>query len=86
MNIAEMAITVGLVTEFIKKAVFSIFHIDIAKRAAVILSILVSAGVVFYSAIQSVTPITFALIPIFIQVAIAANAGFALLKVRNTNA
>ena len=82
MNIAEMIVSVGLVTEFIKKAVRAVLKIDIAGKGAVILSIIVSIGVVFVAAINTATPFTFALIPILIQVAIGANAGFALLKVR----
>jgi hypothetical protein len=79
MNIAEMIVSVGLVTEFFKRAFKSVFRIDIGGKAAVILSIIVSIGVVFVYAVNTATPFTFALIPILIQVAIGANAGYALL-------
>jgi len=82
MDIAALVVQVGLVTEFIKKAVNCVFKIDIHGAGAVILSILVSAGVVFVAAIKTDTAFTFALVTTFIQVAIYANAGFALLKSR----
>ena len=78
MSIPEMVVSVGLVTEFIKRAALATFKIVIKGSGAVILSVLVSIGVVFVFAINTATPITFSLIPILIQVAIYANAGYAI--------
>ncbi len=80
MNIAELIIEVGLVTEFLKKALDKI-KVHVEGKASVILSIVVSLGVVLVAAIKTDTPIGFGLVPVLIQVAIGANAGFALLKV-----
>lgn len=84
MSIPEMVVSVGLVTEFLKRAALATFKIVITGRAAVILSIIVSVGVVFVYAINTATPISLALIPILIQVAIYANAGYAIVTKKSS--
>lgn len=79
MNVAEMIVTVGLATEFLKRAAAKA-NLVIKGAAAVVLSIVVSGAVVAYFAIQAGEPFTFQLIVYWLQVAVGANAGYALVE------
>ena len=79
-SIAEMVITVGLVTQFLKTALAKV-NVVVEKTAAVVLSVVVSCGVVAYYWILSGDAFNIGLIALVIQVAIGANAGYGLLKV-----
>jgi hypothetical protein len=78
MNIPEMlAITVA-VTEFFKKAAFSLFKVEIKARAAVVLAVLTSLGVVIYKAVETGTAVNLALVPLAIQVIIGSTIGYSI--------
>ena len=79
-GIAELIAAALLVTQFVKKALVAL-KVDLKGTAAIVLSVVASIAVVAYFAISTGTPFSFALIPIVIQVAIGANAGYSLLKV-----
>lgn len=80
MNVPELILTVGLVTQFLKKALGKL-KIEVQGTGAVVLSVLVSIGVVLFQVVQTDAVIGFALLPVLIQVVIGANAGYSLLKV-----
>jgi len=79
-EIATLVAAVLVVTQFIKTALAKI-NVTIGGAYAVVLSVVASIGVVVYYAVTTGTPFTFGLITIVIQVAIAANAGYSLIKV-----
>ena len=79
-EIASLVAAVLVVTQFVKTALAKI-NVTIGGAYAVVLSVVASIGVVAYFAITTGTPFTFGLIPLVIQVAIAANAGYSLIKV-----
>lgn len=78
MNIGELIATVVVVTEFIKKAAKSSFGIEIKGKAAVVLAVLVSIGVVFVKAVLTDTPVGLALLPALIQVVLASTMGYSI--------
>jgi hypothetical protein len=82
MDIAKMILEVAAVTQFIKNALAKLnINWKIQGAAAVVLSVLVSIGVVLTHWLQSGEPFNFALVITIIKVAIGANAGYSLLKV-----
>jgi len=77
----DIVILIGIVvavTELIKKGFTKYLKIDIKGKTAVILAGLVSVGVVFIESLKSDIPITFALLPILIQVIIGATIGYSI--------
>jgi hypothetical protein len=80
MDVPTLIIAVGLVTQFLKKALEKI-HVTVQGKGAVVLSVLVSIGVVLVEVIKTDAALSFALIPVLVQVIIGANAGYGLLKV-----
>lgn len=76
MDIAGMIAIVLTGTQFIKETL-SKLHIVIGGIAAIVLSVLVSAAVVFYFNIGQ--PFSSKLIYDFIQVVVAANMGYKIL-------
>ena len=80
MNIAELIVAVGLVTQFAKKALLKL-KVNVEGKAAIVLSVVVSIGVVLVEAIKTDAAIGFALIPVLIQVIVGSNMGYSLLKV-----
>lgn len=80
MDIAVLIVMVGIVTQFLKKALSKI-KINVEGKAAIVLSVLVSVGVVLVEAIKLDMPLSFALVPLLLQVIIGANMGYSLLKV-----
>lgn len=79
MDIVALIAIVGIVTQFLKKAL-SKFKINIEGTGAVVLSVVVSVGVVLVEAIKLDMPLGLALVPVLIQVIVGANMGYSLLK------
>ncbi|MBE3120027.1 MAG: hypothetical protein IMZ50_14890 [Candidatus Atribacteria bacterium] len=80
MDIVALIAIVGVVTQFLKKALSKV-KINIEGKAAIVLSVLVSVGVVLVESIKFDMPLTFALVPVLVQVIVGANMGYSLLKV-----
>jgi hypothetical protein len=80
MNVAALIVVVGLVTQFAKKLLGKI-NLKIEGTAAVVLSVVVSIGVVLVEAVKLDVPIGIALVPVLIQVIVGSNMGYSLLKV-----
>jgi hypothetical protein len=80
MNIATMIATTLAVTQFLKNALAKV-NVVVEKTMAVILSVVVSVGVVLYFYVSTGRPITAQIVIDVIQVAIGANAGYSLIKV-----
>jgi hypothetical protein len=78
MNISLLIVTVGIATEFIKKALLKI-KIEIKGVSAVILAILVSAVVVILEVFKVGGQFTFQTIWVFIQVVIGSTVGYSIL-------
>jgi len=79
-NVAELIAVTVAVTQFIKKALGTL-KVNIEGTGAIILSCVSSLAVVLYFVITTGSPLDFSLIPLVLQVAIGANAGYSLLKV-----
>ncbi|MCJ7487210.1 MAG: hypothetical protein MUQ25_13755 [Candidatus Aminicenantes bacterium] len=80
MDVLTLIGVTGFVTQFFKKAL-SRFKLVIEGTAAVVLSVVVSVGVVLVEAIKLDMPLSLALIPVLVQVIVGANMGYSLLKV-----
>ena len=81
MDVPMLMGLVVLVTQFVKKAVKSVFKVELGGKAAIVVSVLVSIGVVFVKAIETDTTLGLGLIPVLIQVIIGSNMGYSLIKV-----
>jgi len=77
MDVVALVALVMTVTEVIKNLPF------FSKLSPVIWSIIVSAGVVAYKALETQHPFDVALLGIFITVVITANGGHKLIKAAN---
>jgi hypothetical protein len=83
----DVAILIGIVmavTELIKKGLLKYLHIDIKGKVAVVLAVITSVGVVFVQALKGDVPITFALLPVLIQVVIGSTIGYAIVTKKST--
>lgn len=81
MDVATLLVVVMAVTQFVKKAVKSVFKVELGGKAAIIVSVLVSVGAVFVKAVESDTALGLGLVPVLIQVIIGSNMGYSLIKV-----
>ncbi len=81
MDVSNLIIVVLAVTQFIKTAALRAFKVEIGGKAAVVVSALAAAGVVFYKAIETNAVLGLGLVPVLIQVIIGANMGYSLIKV-----
>lgn len=78
MNVPELLAVVVAATEFFKKAITKVFRVEMKGKAAVILAVLVSVGVVFVKAILGDVPLTLALVPTLVQVIIGSTMGYSI--------
>jgi len=83
MSIPEMIAYVLAGTQFLKTALGKVpFNLKLEKTAAVVLSVIVAVGIVFYKYQEA--GLGFALVPMFtdfVQVVIGANMSYGLIKV-----
>lgn len=80
MTIPELVASVLVATQFLKNLLNKI-GVNVQGTVAVILSALCSIGVVVFSYIQSSKPFDVGMIILIVQVVIASNAGYSLIKV-----
>lgn len=80
MDILAMVAVVGAVTQLLKEWLRDNLKLNVVKGWAVLLAVIVSAGVTIVYAIKLNHPIDLALLWIFIQVALYAIGGKKLLK------
>jgi ABC-type Mn2+/Zn2+ transport system permease subunit len=80
MTVAELAASTLVVTQFLKNFLDKL-KIKVEGVGAVILSVLVSIGVVLFSYVQNGQALNFGMIVLIVQVIIASNAGYSLIKV-----
>lgn len=83
----DVPILIGMVmaiTELIKKGLLKYLHIEVKAKAAVVLAVLVSIGVVFVQALKGDITITLALVPTLIQVILGSTIGYAIVTKKST--
>jgi hypothetical protein len=78
MNIPNLIAITAVVTEFIKKALLKI-KVEIKGPAAVVLAIIVSAGVVIVETFKTGGALGIGTAWIFIQVVIGSTIGYAIM-------
>lgn len=83
MNIAELIALTAVVTELVKKALLRI-RIEVKGKLAVLLAVLVSAGVVFFDAVKNGTELSFQSFLIFIQVAFGSTLGYSIVTKKSS--
>ncbi len=79
MDVVTMTAAVAVVTEFLKKALAKV-NVTLKGAAAVVLSVVVTIGVVMFYAIQTGAAWNFQLVVYVLEVAIAANMGYQFLE------
>lgn len=84
MDVVTLIGIVMGVTELIKKSFTKLFKITINGKAAVILAVIVSIGVVVVKAVQLDVTIGLALIPTLIQVILGATIGYSIATKKST--
>jgi hypothetical protein len=77
MDIAKLIASVAVVTEIIKKLLLKI-HIELKGQAAVVLAVIVSAGVVVVESLMIGQPLGLSTIVVFIKVVLGATIGYAI--------
>jgi len=77
MDIAKLIASVAVVTEIIKKLLLKI-HIELKGQAAIVLAVIVSAGVVVVESLMIGQPLGLPTIVVFIKVVLGATVGYAI--------
>lgn len=80
MDIIKMIAATVVATQFIKKVIEGLIGYPVQKPFAIAIASLTALGVVLVEHSTSSTPITFASVPILIQVVIGALSGHMLIK------
>lgn len=78
MDIPKLIGIVAVVTETIKKLLLKYVHVDLKGQAAVVLAIIVSAGVVVFESLKTGQALGIPTFWVFLQVVIGATIGYAI--------
>ena len=81
MDVLELIGFCMVITQFVKKTALVVFRVKLEGRAAIIVSVLVSAALVVFAALEMGLPIGFGLVMPFIKIAIGSNMSYSLIKV-----
>jgi hypothetical protein len=77
MDIAKLIASVAVVTEILKKLLLKI-HVELKGQAAVVLAVIVSAGVVVVESLMTGQSIGLSTLVVFIKVVLGATIGYAI--------
>lgn len=77
MDIAKLIASVAVVTEILKKLLLQI-HVELKGQAAVVLAVIVSAGVVVVESLMTGQSIGLSTLVVFIKVVLGATIGYAI--------
>jgi len=81
MDVLELIGFCMVITQFVKKAAWAVFRVKLEGRAAIVVSVLVSAALVVFAAREMGLAIGLGLVMPFIKIVIGSNMSYSLIKV-----